>query len=142
MNSTGTFARPKSIAVIAAFLFAATVIAVVVGFSLLFPNPLLEPLWRLNPAGAIFFRAIGRASGVFLLMVGLATLLSARGLLLGKTWAWWMAIMIFSIDACGGIISYFYIHDTLRTVIGIIVSSVFIVTLCRRNVRDYFSRSG
>ena len=75
--------QTKPVPVIAAFLFAATAIAGVVGVSLLFPNRLLERLWKLNPAGAVFFHSIGPVSGVFLLALGAAMLAAARGLLRG-----------------------------------------------------------
>lgn len=130
--------RPKTVAMVAAFLFAATVIAVVVGCSLLYPNRLLDHLWTLNPAGAVFFHFMGRISGVFLLALGAATFAAARGLLRGHTWAWRFAVALFAIDGCGDIISYFVIHDAFRTVTGIVVSSVFLYSLCRRHVRDYF----
>src|SRR5882672_5740449 len=120
--------RPTAVSIVATFLFAATVIAVIVGFSLLFPNRLLDRLWMLNPAGAVFFHSIGRISGVFLLAIGVATLASARGLLLGRVWAWWIAIVLFFCDACGGIVSYFFIHDPLRTIAGVAISSMFFNT--------------
>jgi len=40
---------------VAAFLFVATVIAAVVGISLLFPNRLMDRLWELNKPGAALF---------------------------------------------------------------------------------------
>src|SRR5438309_2569979 len=52
--------RPRTIVAIAIFLFGATIIALVVGESLLFPNTLLDKLWKLNPEGAVLFHAIGR----------------------------------------------------------------------------------
>ena len=134
--------RPKTVPIVAAFLFAATVIAVVVGVSLLFPNRLLDRLWTLNPAGAVFFHSIGRVAGVFLLALGATTLASARGLLRGRTWAWCVAVTLFAIDACGDIVSYLLIHDALRTITGVVISSAFLYSLCRRRVRDYFFSQG
>jgi len=134
--------RPKTVPIVATFLFAATVIAAVVGFSLLFPNRLLDRLWTLNPAGAVFFHSIGRVAGVFLLALGAVTLASACGLLRGRTWAWGVAVAIFAIDACGDIVSYLLIHDALRTITGVVVSSAFLCSLCRRRVRDYFFSQG
>ena len=62
------------------FLFAATVVAFVVGESLLFPNTLLDSLWKFNPEGAGLFHSIGRLSGVFLLSLGVGTFFAALGL--------------------------------------------------------------
>jgi lysylphosphatidylglycerol synthetase-like protein (DUF2156 family) len=134
--------RPTSISIIAAFLFAATVIAVVVGVSLLFPNRLLDSLWKLNPAGAVFFHAIGPISGVFLIALGAAMFAAARGLLHGHKWAWWFAASLFTIETCSNLLSYFLIHDALRAIAGFVISFGFLCALGRRNVRDYFLHPG
>ena len=50
--------RPRAVPVVAAFLFVATVIAAVVGMSLLFPNRLMDRLGELNkPGAALVYRA-------------------------------------------------------------------------------------
>ena len=130
--------RPLAISIVAAFLFAAAGIAVIVGFTLLFPSRLLDSMWSLNPAGAALFQSIGPFSGIFLLMLGAAIFPAACGLLRGSKWAWWFAVSLFTIDACGDIVSYFIIHDVLRTITGVMISSAFLYTLCLRRVRDYF----
>src|SRR5258707_6135975 len=80
--------RPGTILVIATFLFAATIIAFITGESLLFPNALLDRMWKFNPQGAALFHSIGRTSGVFLLALGVGTFFAALGLLRGQRWAW------------------------------------------------------
>ena len=132
--------RPKTIVVIATFLFAATVVAFVVGESLLFPNTLLDKLWKFNPAGAALFHSIGRLSGVFLLSLGVGTFFAALGLLRGKRWAWWFGVVLFATDGCGDIVSYFLTHDALRSLTGAIISATFLVFLYRDSVRGYFLR--
>jgi len=132
--------RPKPIVVIAAFLFAATIVAFVVGESLLFPNTLLDSLWKFNPEGAALFHSIGRLSGVFLLSLGVATFFAALGLLRGQRWAWWFGVVLFVTDACGNIVSYFLTNDALRSLTGTIISATFLVFLCRDSVRGYFLR--
>lgn len=132
--------RPGTIPILAAFLFFATIIASVVGISLLFPNRLMERLWRLNPEGAVLFHSIGPVSGVPLLMLAAGTLAAARGLLAGRRWAWRFSVALFAIDAAGNIVSLFLIHDVLRTAAGAIISSAFLIALCRPTVRRYFLR--
>jgi hypothetical protein len=132
--------RPGTVPVVAAFLFFATVIASVVGVSLLFPNRLLDRLWKLNPEGAVLFHSIGPVSGVFLLALAVGTLAAARGLLAGRRWAWWFSVALFAIDAAGNIVSFFLIHDALRTATGALISSAFLIALCRPTVRRYFLR--
>ena len=132
--------RSKAIPIVAAFLFAATVIATVVGVSLLFPNRLLDRLWKLNPEGAVLFHSIGSVSGVFLLALAVGTFAAARGLLGGRRWAWWFSVALFATDASGNVVSYFLIHDALRAAAGAIISSAFLIALCRPTVRHYFLR--
>lgn len=132
--------RPGTIPIVAAFLFFATVIALVVGVSLLLPNRLLDRLWKLNPEGEVLFHSIGPVSGVFLLVLAVGTLAAARGLLAGRRWAWWFSVVLFAIDACGNVVSYFLIHDALRAATGAIISSAFLIALCRPTVRHYFPR--
>ena len=132
--------RPKALVVIATFLFSATIISFVVGESLLFPNTLLDKLWKFNPEGAALFHSIGRLSGVFLLALGVATFFAALGLLRGQRWAWWFGVVLFAMDTCGNIVSYFFTGDALRSLTGAIISATFLVFLCRDSVRDYFLR--
>jgi len=132
--------RPKTIAVIATFLFAATLIALVVGESLLVPNALLDYMWRFNPEGAALFHSIGRFSGIFLLGLGVATFFAARGLLRGRPWAWWFGIVLFAVDISGNVVSYLLTNEALRSATGAIVSATFLWCLCRHSVRDYFFR--
>ena len=132
--------RPRTISVIAAFLFAATIVAFIIGESLLFPNALLDYVWRFNPEGAALFHSIGRVSGVFLLGLSVGTFFAALGLLRGRPWAWWFAVSLFAIDSAGNIVSYFFVHDALRSIFGTIISGTFLFFLCRESVRGHFLR--
>jgi len=130
--------RPRTVPVVAAFLFAASTIAVILGISLLLPNPLLDRIWELNKPAATAFRALGRVSGLPLLALGAAACAAATGLLRRKKWAWWFAVTLFAIDGCGDVVSYLVTGDRLRSVAGVIISSAFVYSLSRRRVRRYF----
>ena len=134
--------RPKTVVIVAVFLFGATILALITGESLLFPNALLDYMWRFNPEGAALFHSIGRVAGVFLLALGVGTFFAALGLLSGRPWAWWFAVFLFSIDASGNIVSYIFVHDALRSISGTIISGTFLFFLCRDSVRGYFLRQG
>jgi hypothetical protein len=110
--------RPKTIVVVTTFLFAATIVAFITGESLLFPNALLDYMWKFNPQGAALFHSIGRVSGVFLLALGVGTFFAALGLLRGLRWAWWFGVFLFGIESCGNVVSYFLTHDALRSGAG------------------------
>ena len=130
--------RPKSVPIVAAFLFAATGIAAVVGTSLIFPNRLLDRLWELNRPGAAAFHALGRISGVLLLALGIGTAAAATGLLHRRKWAWWFAIVLFTIDGCGDVVAFFATGDLLRSAFGLAVCTTFLYCLTRPRVRQYF----
>jgi len=133
--------RPRTVPVVAAFLFAATAIAVVVSVLLLFPNPLLDRLWELNKPGEAAFRAMGWMGGVTLLALAAATALSGLGLLGGRRWAWWLAIAIFTVNGCGDVVSLFVTHDWPRSGGGAAVAAVFVIALTRPRVRRYFTKA-
>lgn len=129
--------RPKSIPIVAGFLFASSAIAAVVGISSLFPNPLMDRLWELNKSGAGFFRSLGEIAGLLLLALSAVTLSAARGLLRGRRWAWWFAVALFALDACGDVASYFVIGDAPRSLVGVAVSGCFLYLLVQRKVREW-----
>ena len=130
--------RPKTVPIVAAFLFAAAAIATVVGVSLLFPNALLDRLWELNKPGAAAFRAMGRISGVLLLAIGAGTAAAGRGLLRGRRWAWWFAVALFIINGCGDVVGLIATGDWLRSGAGVAVAAVCLYALTRPRTRQYF----
>ena len=131
--------RPRTVPIVAGFLFAATAIAAVVGVSLLFPNPLLDRLWELNKPGAAAFRAMGRAAGLLLLALAVGTAAAGRGLLHGRRWAWWFSIALFTINGFGDLIGLFVTRDWLRSGSGVAVAAAFVAALARPGVRRYFA---
>src|SRR5713101_2496914 len=105
--------RPKAVAVIAGFLFAATAIAAVVGSALLFPGKLLERLSELNKPGMAAFQMLGRVSGVLLLALALGTAGAATGLLRRRKWAWWFAVALFAVNGFGDLVGYYVTRDAV-----------------------------
>jgi len=133
--------RPRTVPIVAAFLFAATGIAAVVGTSLLFPNKLLDQLWELNRPAAAVFHAMGWISGVLLLALGIGTASAATGLLHRRTWAWWFAVALFAVNGSGDAVSLFLTGDWLRDASGVAVAAAFLLALLRPPVRQYFKGS-
>lgn len=130
--------RPKTVPIVAGFLFAAAAVAAVVGASLLFPNAFLDRIWELNKPGAAVFRAMGRISGVLLLLLGAGTFAAAVGLLHRRNWAWWFAVALFAIDASGNVVSLIVTGDWLRSTAGAAISAAFLYSLTRYPVRRHF----
>jgi hypothetical protein len=132
--------RPTAVAVVAAFLFIATVIAFVVGGSLLVPNPIIDWLWTLNEPASAEFRAVGRISGIPLLLLGVGTFAAANGLLRGKAWAWWFSVVLFIVNGIGDLVSFIVTGDWLRSASGVVIASAFLWLLSSRQVREYLRR--
>lgn len=130
--------RPSSVVVVAGFLFFATVIALFVGTSLLFPNPLMYHLWQLNRPGETVFVSIRGPASLFLVALGVATCVAGVGLLLRKRWAWWFAVVLFAVNIAGDVISFFVLRDLLRMIVGVAVSGLFVMLMIGRGVRKWF----
>jgi hypothetical protein len=113
------------------------VIAFVVGASLLFPNPLLDQMWELNKPAAASFRAMGRISGVPLLLLGVGAFNAGIGLLRRRGWAWWFAVVLFTVNGAGDLVSFIVTGDWLRSASGVVVAGAFLWCLLTRPVRAY-----
>jgi len=74
--------------------FASTMIALVAGLSLLWPGTIFDMLWKLNPAAQTEFVRGGRLVGLLLLCLGIMTSVAGVGLVKGKTWAWWLTLLL------------------------------------------------
>ena len=133
--------RPKAVPIVAAILFAATAIAVAAGGSLLFPNPLLDRLWTLNKPGEATFRSLGRVSGLPLLVIGAATCAAAVGLIKRKKWAWWLAVLLFAINGCTDVVGLIVARNWVRSGSSLVICAVFLYSLSRARVTQYFKRN-
>ena len=127
--------RPKTIPIVAAFLFLATVMAAATGTALLFPGTFLDGLWALNRPAAGAFRSLGRISGAPLIALGVATAAAGIGLLRRRKWAWWFAVALFAINGCGDLVSFLVTGDLLKSASGVAVAAVFLYALGRPAVR-------
>ena len=132
--------RPKTVPIVAAFLFAATAIAAVTGCSLLAPNTPLDRIWELNRQAEAGIRALGRISGGLLLLVGAATCSAAVGLLQRKKWAWLLALSLFAVNGSGELVTFLMTRDWLRSLSGAVIAAGFLYALGRGSVSRYFQR--
>ena len=129
--------RPRAATIISGFLFAATVIAAIVGLALLFPGELLAWLAQFNKPGMDAFQALGRWAGLLLLTLAVGTASAATGLLRGKKWAWWFSVVLFAINGCGDVVGFFITKDVLRSGSGVVIAGAFLLALSR--VKTYFN---
>ncbi len=92
------------IVVVSAFLFFATLMAVLVGLSLVVPGTVLDGLGALNPRGYAALQPIGRLAGALLLALGAVCGAAGVGLLRGKRWAWYIALGVFLVNGLGDLV--------------------------------------
>ncbi len=127
---------PITIPVVAAFIFAASAMAAVVGISLLAPSPFWNPMWDLNRPAYQAFQRFGILVGILMLALSAITAVAAVGLLRCRRWAWWIAVAIFSANGIGDLVALFAAHDLIRGGAGILVASFFLFLLNHHQVRQ------
>ena len=132
--------RPTTIPVVAAFLFVAAGIAVIVGVSLLFQNAVSERLWELNKPAEAVFRRHAKIFGLLLLLLSAGTLSSGVGMLRRRRWAWWFALVLFGVNGAGDLVSLGITGERLRSTAGVLISSAILCALVRASVRNHFDR--
>jgi hypothetical protein len=81
---------------------------------------------------------MGAIAGVLLLLLGAGTCAAAFGLLQGKPWAWWLAVVLFTMDGAGDVLTVIATGDWWRLASGALISCVFLYILTRNCVRHYF----
>jgi hypothetical protein len=130
--------RPAEVIVIAVLMFAATVIALLVSFLLLFPGTALDRIWDLNPvAHAAFATQVRYAATILLLAGGLAAAAGA-GLLRGRLWAWLLSIALFGVNAMGDVVGVLLTRDWARGLAGILIDGLLLFLLLRARVRAFY----
>jgi len=132
--------KPIRVAIVAAVLWMAMLIGLVVGVTLLFPGTFLDRMWVYNQPAHAAFQAVGKSSGVGFLVLGLAVGATAGGLSRGRRWAWWLAVLIFALNGVGDLFGLLATRDLLRSGSGFVIAVGFLVLLLSRNVRASFDQ--
>ncbi len=128
----------SGLSVVIAFLIFATLMAGFVGTLLLFPGRLLESLWRFNPEARLAFQSMGRLASILLFVVGGVACGGAVGIYRRRKWGWWLAIVLFSVNALGDAVSLFVMGRVLQSASGILISGSFLLYLMQPSVRRQF----
>jgi hypothetical protein len=70
-------------------------------------------------------------------MLAVGTAGAAVGLLRGRKWAWWFAVVLFAINGCGDLVSLFWTKEMLKSGSGVLIAGAFLIALSR--VKNYFN---
>jgi hypothetical protein len=120
---------PSALFAVAIALFFATTMSCLTGISLLYPNPVLSRIWELNRPAYVAFAPWRKLVGGLLLALGVCCAAAALGLLQRKRWAWWAAVILFSINGLGDLLTLLSGRDVVKGGAGVLVASLFLFCL-------------
>jgi hypothetical protein len=132
--------RPKGVLIVAIIFFIAAILALMVGISTIFPGTPLDVIWTLKNSFPTGFRntSTGMIFGYFLLTLGLIMLYTVYGLIKGQKWAWWITLIIVTINGIGDAVSVALGNGGINGISGIIIAGSFIFYLNRPGVKKFF----
>lgn len=133
--------RPKGITIIAIIFFFLSILSLIIGISIIIPNTPLDVLWTLKNSFPSGFRSTptGITFGYFLILLGLIIFSTGYGLLKGRKWAWWIAIILLAANMIAGVVSLAL--GNFQEIVGIFIVGGFLFYLNRLQVRAFFEIS-
>jgi uncharacterized membrane protein (DUF2068 family) len=138
--STESVTHPWGIKALSIFFLAGAAVSLTAGISLLFPNRLLDSMWRLNPRAHENLSSFGLWAAVLLTTVSVLCAAAAIGLWRGSRWGYWIAIGLIAMNLVGDVTNVF-LGTEPRAIIGVPVAAAILAYLISRRVREFFSRS-
>ena len=136
-NSTDQ--RPRGITALAIFFTAGAFISATSCASLLSPGSPLELMWRLNPRARGAFVSMGSLGPILLGVVSAACALAAPGLLRGRSWGYWLAVGLLSVNLLGDVVNV-GLGTEPRALAGVPIVTAVLVFLATERVRRFFRR--
>jgi uncharacterized membrane protein (DUF2068 family) len=103
----------------------------------LFPNGLLEPIWKLNPRARVSLGAIGIWAVLLFFGVASSCAIAASGLWRSAHWGYVMAIAILTINTIADLFNVVSGKEP-RAIIGIPIVILILAYLLSQKVRWFF----
>ncbi len=132
-------ARPLGIIALVVLFAIGTFASFLSALSLIFPGSSLEAIWRLNPNARAGFSRIGSWAIVLMICVCIACLFTAVGLWRGRSWGYWLAVVMLAVNLGGDVLNVLTGTEP-RALIGIPIAGAILVYLLRKQTRYHFSR--
>ncbi len=131
--------RPKGILIVAIIVFIAAVLALIIGISIIIPGTPLDAIWNLKNSFPTGFKStlVGILFAYFLIILGLIMLYATYGIAKGLKSAWWITLIIFTVNGIGDAVSLAF-GGGFNGITGIIIIGLFLFYLTRPNVKKYF----
>jgi hypothetical protein len=131
--------RPRGIVILGVFMLLATCIAMVSAVSLLLPGSALDRAWwSLNPPARAGFARLGALAAPLLFALAVAAACAGVGLLRGKRWAWWFAVVGLAVNLVGDLGRLVATGEVLAGLVGVAVVAALLAYLASPGVRRYF----
>jgi hypothetical protein len=130
--------KPLGVFFIAIFFALATIILVGVGTALSFPGSRLDAIWSLYPARRTLLMPYRTWLGPDFLALAAAMASASIGCFRKRTWGWWLALTIFTVNGLGDAVQIVLGHYA-EGGIGVLVTAMILFYLTRRRTRLAFS---
>jgi len=129
--------RSRGVTLLAVFFVFGALMASLAFLALLFPDGILESMWRLNPPARVGLLQLGRWGVLLMLVVAMVCALAAIGLARRARWGHRLAVAAIAINLLGDLFNAIVLGD-LRTLIGIPIGGAVIWYLMLPRTRAEF----
>jgi hypothetical protein len=131
--------RPIGITIMGVLLVMVSILAFILGISIIIPGTPLDILWTLNSSFPPNFKSTlaGMIFGYFLIILSIIGLYTRWGLLKGRKWAWWIIVIIFVVNGIGDL-ARIVLGGVIEGIFGILIAAGFLFYLTRPGVRAFF----
>lgn len=129
--------KPAGFTAMGIFLFFGAIVASLAATTLLWQGTALDRIWALNPAAHAQLVPLGRAVGVFFLLLGAALATAGVGWLRRRLWGWRLAAAIIATQVLGDVVNCVR-GDWLRGGTGVIIAGALFLYLLRPRTRGAF----
>lgn len=129
--------RPWGVLLMGIFFAIATCILVSVGLALLFPESVMEVVWKAYPARRALLLPHREWLGPGFLTLAVAMASAGAGCVLQRKWGWWLAVAIFALNGLGDAAQIVLGHY-VEGAIGVAAAGTILFYLSRPRVRAAF----
>lgn len=124
--------RPRGVTALSLFFAFGALMSGLTATMLLFPDSVLEPIWRLNPAARQGFGVIGGWALLLMAAVCAACAVAALGLWHCTRLGYWTAVAILTANLIGDSTNVLIMHDW-RTLIGLPIGAAMVWYLLKKS---------
>ena len=133
-------AGPLGVRLLAIFFLAATIMLLLAGAALLWPDTPFEAIWPLNPPHRAELMPYRLLLGPFFFALSAPMALACLGCIGRRRWGWWLGVAIIVANGLGDA-AQIVVGRILEGVLGIAVAGAIVLYLTRPSTRAAFGPS-